>query len=72
MLNKIKINQKENSELLKKYFKNYYKLNKEKILEKSKENYHNMEIKPTKSSEKRIEYNKRAYEKRKLKLINEN
>lgn len=47
--------------------KNYYKKNKEKIIEKVKEYKKNYEI----PAEKIKEYNKRAYERRKMKKMEE-
>lgn len=47
--------------------KNYYKKNKEKIIEKVKEYKKNYEI----PAEKIKEYNKKAYEKRKMKKMEE-
>jgi hypothetical protein len=63
------------SEHLKKYTshqgaKKYYEKNKEKIIEKSKEYIKNN--KPTIDSNKIKEYNKRAYEKRKQKKLENN
>lgn len=52
--------------------KKYYKNNKEKIIERVKEYNKNNNYNPIVSSEKKKEYNKKAYLKRKDKTNNEN
>jgi len=87
LINKLKITEEENKKLqeeliqtkehLKKYtapsnMKKYYQNHKEEIIKKVKEYKKNNNYKPIIDAEKRKEYNKIAYQKRKEKLNNQN